>query len=112
MTLTPQLAQQCLAEQICREVAELPDRNSPEDWPEAMLVTHDELRAIVLSALREALASGEGDEAMDAARYRECLEWVRGHISRYDPPGLPNHIAQRIDAALAAPAGGGEVGNG
>lgn len=36
---------------ICRAVAELPDRNSPEDWPEAMLVTHKELRAIVLDAL-------------------------------------------------------------
>ena len=40
-----------LAAQICQEVAELPDRNSHEDWPEAMLVTHDELRAIVLAAL-------------------------------------------------------------
>lgn len=36
---------------ICRQVAELPDRNSPEDWPEAMLVTHDELCAIVVEAL-------------------------------------------------------------
>lgn len=36
---------------ICRNVAELPDRNSPEDWPEAMLVTHDELHSIVIAAL-------------------------------------------------------------
>lgn len=35
-------------------------------------------------------------------RMKDALEWVRGHISRYDPPGLPNHVAQRIDAALAA----------
>jgi hypothetical protein len=40
-----------LATVICREVAELPDRNSPEGWPEAMLVTHDELRGIILAAL-------------------------------------------------------------
>jgi hypothetical protein len=32
---------------IVRQVAELPDRSSPEDWPEAMLVTADELRAIL-----------------------------------------------------------------
>jgi len=30
-----------------RDVAELPDRNSPADWPEAMLVTADELRNIL-----------------------------------------------------------------
>jgi hypothetical protein len=41
-----------LADLICRDVAELPDRNSPADWPEAMLVTRDELRSIVLAALQ------------------------------------------------------------
>ena len=29
---------------IIRDVAELPDRNSPEDQPDMMLVTMDELR--------------------------------------------------------------------
>jgi hypothetical protein len=37
-------------DQIVRAVAELPDRNSPEDWPEAMLVTADELRQILVDA--------------------------------------------------------------
>lgn len=32
---------------ILNDVAELPDRTSPEDWPDAMLVTADELRAIL-----------------------------------------------------------------
>lgn len=32
---------------IIRDVAELPDRTSPEDCPEAMLVTQDELRVIL-----------------------------------------------------------------
>ena len=40
------------ANSICRAVAELPDRNSPEDWPEAMLVTHDELKDIILEAMK------------------------------------------------------------
>lgn len=40
-----------IAAEVCRTVAELPDRNSPEDWPEAMLVTADELRSIVMAAL-------------------------------------------------------------
>lgn len=34
---------------IIQAVAELPDRTSPEDWPEAMLVTAEELRTILQS---------------------------------------------------------------
>ena len=36
-------------ENVLRDVAELPDRNSPEDWPEAMLVTGAELRQIIVA---------------------------------------------------------------
>lgn len=36
-----------LATAIIRDVAELPDRTSPEDQPEMMLVTAEELRAIL-----------------------------------------------------------------
>lgn len=32
---------------VVRDIQELPDRNSPEDWPEAMLVTTDELLDII-----------------------------------------------------------------
>lgn len=52
----PRIAPQGIADQIVQQVAELPDRTSPEDWPEAMLVTADELQAIVLGALTHALA--------------------------------------------------------
>ena len=34
-------------DRVVQDVAELSDRNSPEDWPEAMLVTGEELRAII-----------------------------------------------------------------
>ncbi|MBU0601091.1 MAG: hypothetical protein KKD25_01660 [Gammaproteobacteria bacterium] len=39
---------------ICQRVAELTDRSSPEDWPEAMLVTADELIEIINSELEVA----------------------------------------------------------
>ena len=42
-----------IADRICLDVAELPDRTSPDDWPDAMLVESDELRAIVFMAIRE-----------------------------------------------------------
>jgi hypothetical protein len=36
---------------VVRDVAELPDRTSPDNWPDAMLVTADELRSILLARL-------------------------------------------------------------
>ena len=41
---------------IARDVAELPDRNSPEDWPDAMLVTGVELQHIVANHVDAALS--------------------------------------------------------
>ena len=46
-------------EAVIRAVAELPDRSSPEEWPEAMLVTGDELRRIL--ATPPAAAQDTGD---------------------------------------------------
>jgi hypothetical protein len=43
--------------EIVQDVAELPDRTSPDDWPDAMLVTGDELFDIVHSRIEQALAA-------------------------------------------------------
>lgn len=34
---------------VLRDVCELSDRTSPEDWPEAMVVTGEELHAILIA---------------------------------------------------------------
>lgn len=44
---------------VLRRVAELPDRTSPEDWPDAMLVTYDELRQILIEELAGSIPEGE-----------------------------------------------------
>lgn len=58
-----------LIERIVKRIAELPDRSSPDDWPEAMLVTAEELDFILRDELAgefaspfmcEALNSGDG----------------------------------------------------
>lgn len=36
-----------LSGDVVQEVAELPDRNSPDDQPDMMLVTHEELALII-----------------------------------------------------------------
>jgi NTP pyrophosphatase (non-canonical NTP hydrolase) len=60
-TPQPDAAGEGLAEQIVREVAELPDRTSPEDQPDMMLVTADELAAIVRAALSRPASGGRDD---------------------------------------------------
>lgn len=41
-----------VTDRVVRRVAELPDRTSPDNWPEAMLVTADELREIIAEETR------------------------------------------------------------
>lgn len=55
-------------------------------------VAHDVLMHDALTHLR----------ALEANRQMLVneLEWIRGHIGRYDQPGLPNHIVRRINTAL------------
>jgi len=44
-----------IAQNVAVRVAGLSDRTSPDDWPEAMLVTSEELHLIVMSEIHEAL---------------------------------------------------------
>lgn len=68
-----------IATAVCRSVAELGDRNSPEDWPEAMLVTQGEMHLIVREAVIASQPTGvpaqgdaELDTAFEAVRRRLC----------------------------------------
>lgn len=46
-----------IAQSVAVRVAGLPDRTSPDDWPEAMLVTGEELHLIVMDEIFEATLS-------------------------------------------------------
>lgn len=54
---------------IIQEIAELPDRTSPVAWPEAMLVTADELRSILQAVLVSPAATRR-------AALEEMLAWL------------------------------------
>lgn len=92
-----------IANQVCREVAELPDRNSPEDWPEAMLVTHDELRAIVRAALSTPTEGGELPDMLKLAQ--ECGATVyRNRASPQQPAvAFGDESWAKFRAALSTP---------
>ena len=48
---------------VTQRIAELPDRSSPADWPEAMLVTADELAVILREELEAAAHLAKPKEA-------------------------------------------------
>lgn len=51
-----------IAAAVCQRVAELPDRDSPADWPEAMLVTGPELIDAVTCEVIQAVAATKGSQ--------------------------------------------------
>lgn len=84
---TPRLSDAVIAE-IVRRVSELPDRTSPDDWPEAMLVTGDELQQVITAVLAEdaqhdaqqiATLQAQRDEAQ---RYRDRSEQLFGLLQQ------------------------------
>ena len=78
--MSTQRTAQELADDICRGVSELPDRSSPEDWPEAMLVTQDELHCIVLAALASQAEPKTDDIALpELPEYTKFGEYYNGH---------------------------------
>lgn len=81
---------------ISKDVAELPDRSSPDNWPDAMLVTHDELRMIcsraISSALEAAYQEGLKDENERCAKIfdRHAAETLRKGLSKNNAVSLQN----------------------
>lgn len=56
-----------IAELIVRDVAELPDRTSPDDWPEALLVTGEELHALIVEHFSAANIADTPSDQVDAS---------------------------------------------
>lgn len=66
-----------VAEKVLMDVCELPDRTSPADWPEAMLVTGEELDWIVKEHVATALQRLSDDLAREREDYAATLSIVR-----------------------------------
>lgn len=76
---------------IVVDVAEIPDRTSPEDQPEMMLVKDSELRRIVHDRLMEALKDDRDERLSTVADiHRETLAEAREELA----------LADQVDAAL------------
>lgn len=95
-----------MVESIVRSVAELPDRNSPEEWPEAMLVTADELASIVTAALAPAVG---GEVWVNRCPYNHSRNVFCPSCVRTRPPGAvhgmpvqPEPISEGVQSRLEA----------
>ncbi|ODU36613.1 MAG: hypothetical protein ABS88_00030 [Sphingopyxis sp. SCN 67-31] len=76
-----------IATSICQTVAEIPDRSSPDDQPDMMLVTADELHTIVTCALENDAELNPVPSPDDSlGRLREALEPFAAVLDEYDPP--------------------------
>ena len=84
-----------LANDVTREVAELHDLTSPDDWPEAMIVTDAELRAIVKACAIRAMLSAPPDDA-----YERCARLVEQWQFPLDARDHDQH--ERVAKSLAA----------
>jgi hypothetical protein len=98
---------QAVAARVAQEVAELPDRTSPEDWPEAMLVTEMELSSIVETAVRDYCfkdAAPPPDSATASGETRVTEEMKRIAWKTYTsfPYGGYTAVCSALEAAIAS----------
>lgn len=81
---------------VIRDVAELPDRDSPADQPEMMLVSGEELRNIIVA---HAPASGSEGAAETSAMRTEFETWMSRHAPHTNISRLPSgyYEAPRVE---------------
>ncbi len=113
MTTTPATqAHDRIAESICQTIAEIPDRSSPDDDPDMMLVTSDELHTIVVCALENEAErqahSLPGDVGGDLDRLLTLIETAHEHG---DEIAIVEQAA-KVRAALTPSALSGDAGEG
>lgn len=81
---------QSMLKAIDLAVSELPDRSSPDDWPEAMLVTGVELRTIIAEKMSEffppSSGGGEGwkQKSMEQEQKEACARIYETYGNRLD----------------------------
>lgn len=73
-----------IADLVVQDVAEIPYRTSPDDWPEAMIVTAEELHAFVVRRVRGADAAPEPVAAPSASDEERIAAWKNSVSSSAD----------------------------
>ena len=85
---------------IVRRAAELPERTSPDDWPEAMLITEEEMGELLVYELALVRDRAIATPPADAA---ELLDNYADHLEA-DRAALAQRVAEAVREACAAKA--------
>jgi len=86
-------------DRIVQRVAELPDRSSPEDWPEAMIVTAAELRGIVADELGAAPAANDAEREAFLPPFDHC-ETARDVVQQLGFEFNANYLSPKNQALV------------
>jgi len=89
---------ECFIMAICGDVAELPDRTSPEDQPDMMLVSFEELQIILSDRISPFIASARAEGYAEAKRDVDAWlrdEGARSSLFRSKPYRLAGELAKR-----------------
>lgn len=91
-------------DRVIREIAEMDDRSSPPDWPEAMLITPTEIREIISRHFAASMSSAARDVLTERRRQIDAKGWTPEHDDQYKDGELADAAASY---ALSANATGG-----
>lgn len=97
----PQGEVEKVIERVLQDVADLPDRTSPDDWPEAMLVTGEELSAILQEALTTYAEDNERDRLPKGHVILEQADNLEGTVSQTVRRPDGSEYERRVDALEA-----------
>jgi hypothetical protein len=92
-----------IAQNVAQRVAELPDRSSPGGWPEAMLVTGDELQFIVADEVREHVArlrQGGGVPELPEEPVRQRLDRSEDKFGACEECDARRNLGKAEDGAM------------
>ncbi len=97
------VTREAVIDDICQAVAELPNRTSPDDEPDMMLITAKELATILRDHLRLAPVPPSGPEPAEPPQAAEPTERERRqceHCGNWTPDALQNDECMHCDGPL------------
>ena len=97
---------ECLIMEICGDVAELPDRTSPEDQPDMMMVNFEELRIILDTRLTPCVSAYPDLKAHIAALEAEVARLTSLML---DEDGISDAIEESFDVEWSSRDGARHV---
>jgi len=89
-----------IADRLVVDACELPDRTSPEDQPEMLLITGEELHGFLMQAMQDAIAAHPAGQSTGQGAFGVALERFDAHrlaISQRGPSAKRDELLSELD---------------